>query len=339
MAIDVDEGDAEEPGRKGTIVVRSYLRPAPGPYPEDQPKMNSIRFTEMQVEAIKSGLHHGLTQIVGPPGTGKTDTAVQIMSELFHNFPGQRTLLVTHSNHALNDLFEKIMERDIDERHLLRCGRGEEELKTNKDFSKFGRVNYMLERRLECLDEVARLATSLGLPDDVAYSCETSGLFFLQSVLSQWELFVSHWEAYKKDGSRPKNLPAWRMIPEYDKDDDKKSKPEDGGEEQIEEIEEDDEDKSAPEKQKRSRRDVEGLNFVEAYFPFTPFFENTPAPLFKPGASEEKHMENAHGGWHHLEHLFEELEECRPFEVLRNYQDRGTFLITKHAKVIAMTCT
>ena len=68
----------------------------------------------------------------GPPGTGKTDTAVQIMAELFHNFPSQRCLVVTHSNHALNDLFEKIMERDIDERYLLRLGRGEESLHTDR---------------------------------------------------------------------------------------------------------------------------------------------------------------------------------------------------------------
>ena len=51
--------------------------------------------------------------VVGPPGTGKTDTAVQIMHVLYHNCPGQRTLLITHSNQALNDLFEKILERDV----------------------------------------------------------------------------------------------------------------------------------------------------------------------------------------------------------------------------------
>ena len=48
----------------------------------------------------------------------------------------QRTLLVTHSNQALNQLFEKIMALDIDERHLLRLGHGEEELQTEKDFSR-----------------------------------------------------------------------------------------------------------------------------------------------------------------------------------------------------------
>lgn len=67
-----------------------------------------------QVEAILSGVQPGLTMVVGPPGTGKTDTAVQIMHVLYNNFPGQRILLITHSNQALNQLFEKIMEVQSD---------------------------------------------------------------------------------------------------------------------------------------------------------------------------------------------------------------------------------
>jgi intron-binding protein aquarius len=116
-----------------------------GPYPEDKPKLNSVPFTSTQVAAIRSGINPGLTQVVGPPGTGKTDVAVQIMTNLYHNFPGQRTLIITHSNQALNDIFEKIMDRDVNEIHLLRLGRGEEDLDTDKDFSKFGRVNFMLQ--------------------------------------------------------------------------------------------------------------------------------------------------------------------------------------------------
>lgn len=58
--------------------------------------------------------------VVGPPGTGKTDTAVQILNVLYHNCPSQRTLIITHSNQALNDLFEKIMEvRDFLQRIFL----------------------------------------------------------------------------------------------------------------------------------------------------------------------------------------------------------------------------
>ncbi|CAN0389210.1 unnamed protein product, partial [Laminaria digitata] len=78
---------------------------------QDVPKKNKVRFTPVQVEAIRSGMNPGLTMVVGPPGTGKTDVAVQVISNLYHSFPTQRTIMVAHSNAALNDLFEKIMEK------------------------------------------------------------------------------------------------------------------------------------------------------------------------------------------------------------------------------------
>ena len=82
------------------VVIMKQAPPPAGPYPEDIPRLNPVPFTPVQVEAIRSGVNPGLTLIVGPPGTGKTDVAVQIISNLYHNFPEQRTLLVTHSNHV-----------------------------------------------------------------------------------------------------------------------------------------------------------------------------------------------------------------------------------------------
>jgi len=172
-----------------TLSVETVVREARGPYPKNVPKTNSVRFTPTQVEAIRSGTNPGLTMVVGPPGTGKTDVAVQIISNLYHNFPNQRTVIVTHSNQALNQLFEKIMTLDIDERHLLRLGHGEEALETEKDFSRYGRVNYVLAKRLELLEEVARLQKSLGVPGDVGYTCETARYFFLYQVQSRWDSY------------------------------------------------------------------------------------------------------------------------------------------------------
>ena len=37
---------------------------------------------------------------------------------------------------------------DIDEKHLLRLGMGEKDLKLSKSYSKNGRINYMLEKRI-----------------------------------------------------------------------------------------------------------------------------------------------------------------------------------------------
>lgn len=172
-----------------------------GPYPKNIPKRNNVRFTPTQIEAIRAGTNPGLTMVVGPPGTGKTDVAVQIISNLYHNFPNQRTLIVTHSNQALNQLFEKIMDLDIDERHLLRLGHGEEALETEKDFSRYGRVNYVLAKRLELLEEVSRLQKSLGVEGDVSYTCETARYFYLYQVQSRWDEFQSKLD-YSEEASK-----------------------------------------------------------------------------------------------------------------------------------------
>ncbi len=149
---------------------------------------NPIRFTPSQVEAVKSGLSPGLTLVVGPPGTGKTDVAVQIIACLYHSFPTQRTVIITHSNAALNDIFMKVMARgDIDERYLVRLGAGERDLDTNSahDFTKIGRVAYSIQRRSELLEKVQCLSESLDIsgknqrgPDgSSSYTCETAAYF------------------------------------------------------------------------------------------------------------------------------------------------------------------
>ncbi|KAK4547631.1 hypothetical protein LTR36_000588 [Oleoguttula mirabilis] len=175
-----------------TVRVATYKAPNTGPYPTDAPKLNSIRFTPMQIEAITSGTQPGLTVIVGPPGTGKTDVTTQIINNIYHNFPQQRTLLIAHSNQALNQLFQKIVALDIDERHLLRLGHGEEELKTETSFSKAGRVESFLERGGHYLARVQQLAASIGALGAHGSSCETAEYFNQVYVRPQW---TSFWRA------------------------------------------------------------------------------------------------------------------------------------------------
>ncbi|KAL3425681.1 intron-binding protein aquarius [Phlyctema vagabunda] len=171
------------------VQVSSYKPASTGPYPMDAPKLNHVRFTPAQVDAIISGTQPGLTVIVGPPGTGKTDVATQIINNLYHNFPQQRTLLIAHSNQALNQLFQKIVALDIDERHLLRLGHGEEDLDTDANFSKHGRVESFLENRDGYLREVDRLAANFGAPGAHGSSAETAGYFNAVYVEPAWVRF------------------------------------------------------------------------------------------------------------------------------------------------------
>ena len=175
-----------------TLKVSTYKPPNNGPYPVDAPKLNSVRFTPTQIDAIISGTQPGLTIVVGPPGTGKTDVATQIINNIYHNFPEQKTLLIAHSNQALNQLFAKIVALDIDERHLLRLGHGEEDLETegSGSFSKHGRVESFLENRDRLLLEVNRLAASIGAPGAHGNSAETAGYFNSAYVLPIWAKFT-----------------------------------------------------------------------------------------------------------------------------------------------------
>lgn len=66
-----------------TLIVQSYTSVKLTPFPQLQPGHNSVRFNGAQLEVIVAGLQPGLTMCVGPPGTGKTDTAVQVCSTPF----------------------------------------------------------------------------------------------------------------------------------------------------------------------------------------------------------------------------------------------------------------
>ncbi|ESO09157.1 hypothetical protein HELRODRAFT_110053 [Helobdella robusta] len=289
LPVEGEDGDGKkgDSNMKDTIIVHPYKHANRGPYRFNQPRRNQIFFTPTQIEAIRSGMQPGLTMVVGPPGTGKTDVAVQIISNIYHNFPEQRTLIVTHSNQALNQLFEKIMQLDVEERHLLRLGHGEEELETESDYSRYGRVNFVLEQRLELLQHVSRLHQSLNLPLNHEYTCELAGYFHVQEILARQEKFFNDINTARKD---------------------------------------------------ESSNAVEDTVLVSKCFPFHRFFEDAPKPLFKKDSFEED-LEVARGCFTYVNKIFKQLEEFRPFELLRNGRDRSRYLLIKEAKIIAMTCT
>ena len=169
-------------GDGDSIIVRSYVPDKVSPFTEAKVFKNQIPFTPTQIDAVVSGTLPGLTMIVGPPGSGKTDVAVQIISNIYHNFPNQNILLITHSNQALNQLFEKIVALDINPLHLLRLGHGEDELEIEgsegAEWGKYGRSKSYLEKRIQLLADVDKLAASLSIDGAHGNSCETAGYFY-----------------------------------------------------------------------------------------------------------------------------------------------------------------
>lgn len=271
------------------LIVKGYVKSNRGPYPEDIPPTNTIRYTARQIEAIRSGTNPGLTMIVGPPGTGKTDVAVQIIVNLYHNHPTQKILIVTHSNAALNDLFEKIMARDVAPRHLLRLGSGELELRETLSmtggalgsgrgqgevFSKQGRVNWSLSRRLQLLAQVQRLSMSLNVIGDVGNTCETAAYFQLEQIQSRIEKFYIDIKSEKSHY----NITIQQLFP------------------------------------------------FNSYFADVNN-SSLGTTLFTNDWKQD--LEIAQGCFVHINRIFEELSDYRAFELLRTQSLRSDFLLTK----------
>ncbi|KAM9954404.1 hypothetical protein ACTFIW_003945 [Dictyostelium discoideum] len=266
-------------------------------------KRNKIEFTSKQIEAISSGMKRdNLTLIVGPPGTGKTDIAVQIISNIYHSSPNERTLIITHSNQALNQLFEKIYRLDINERYLLRLGHGQKQLSstnsTQKDFTKTGRIDFWLDLRLKKLDQVDKLAKSISVTDDVSYTCDTALHFFSYHILSRFEKF-------QYDLS---------LLQDVDNGDEKK----------IKFIKE-----NYPFKK----------FFIENSILKNDKLFDTSDDDNNHHQSLLNIKKNLIELWNYIKEIFKELEECKVFELLKSPNDRYNYLLLKQSKIVAMTCT
>lgn len=209
---------------------------------------------------------------------------MQIISSLYHTYPTQRTIIITHSNAALNDIFSKVMARgDIDERYFVRLGKGERDLETESshDFTKIGRVAYSIYRRDKLLEQVQQLSESLGISGKAqrgadgspSYTCETAEYFRKQHIVRRQKVF----------------------------------------EHQVAE--------------KSGAADNDGMDVSDLY-PFRSYFHSERVTL-----SDAKTYSNR------MDNLFKELEEYRPYELLRSQRQRADYLITKQARIVAMTCT
>ncbi|KAF4661577.1 hypothetical protein FOL47_006627 [Perkinsus chesapeaki] len=326
-----EDGSAVE-----VMKAKSIKEEIRSPFPQHQPKKNTVPFTKTQVEAIRSGVSIGLTMVVGPPGTGKTDVAVQIVNLLYHNNPNQKTLLIAHSNQALNDLFTKIQQLDIPGSRLLRLGRGQELLDLDEDYSKMGRVSYMLQMRLDLLEEVKKLAVELGQsPEDNAFSVENAMQFYRFHVTRAWEEYSAAVQKYTEEGDSKEKEAKKAIV------DAKQKKREKAAEDEVMTAapgkatnggaSEDDRRKEA------DKAALENRSMAEIMFPFQKYFASGVEGKWSNDINKD--FELATVCWRHIEDMFTRLEETHPFELLRNSHDRGIYLLTTHAKIVAMTCT
>lgn len=56
---------------------------------------------------------------------------------------------------------------------------------------RYGRVNYVLAKRLQLLNEVQRLQDLMEVKGDMSYTCETAMHFFWSHVLPKWNIYLT----------------------------------------------------------------------------------------------------------------------------------------------------
>lgn len=92
----------------------SYLNPSIKPKDKE---FNSILIfpfgiNQSQYQAVKNAMENQISVIEGPPGTGKTQTILNIIANLMYN--GKSVAVVSNNNSATANVFEKLKQFDFD---------------------------------------------------------------------------------------------------------------------------------------------------------------------------------------------------------------------------------
>ncbi|KAL9643532.1 hypothetical protein ABK040_010146 [Willaertia magna] len=259
---------------------------------------NIYSFNKSQVNAIKSCISPkgGLIMIETPPSSGKYQMLQKVIENLYFNYPKERIIYISRSNLSLNNIFELISKNtNIHNRHLLRLG-GE-----NSEYSKFGRLNYLLQLRLDTLKMIDLLASSLQLLQFTNLSCETATHFFIGYIIPKWKEFITQCKHYKRS---TKELNVDFIESHFPFNDFFKI-------------------------QQEKYQQQEGFEEGEG---------NNNFSIFKKQTFDEDLL-IAFEKYSEIELLYELLNECKVLESIRSYSERTNYILTQQSRIIAMTST
>ena len=167
--------------------------------------------TEQAVAAAAASLP-GFTLIDGAPNTGKLTVVAALIAQMLHNQPEDRVLVVTRTSSSISRLLEKLA-GSLTEDELIRLDSRSTHVAQEKDFTKFGRVNFMLKQRLELLEQVEAIAADVGLSLHSQLTCETADILFKSQILSRWQLFLSDGQTKNANSAlRISSYPFRKMI-------------------------------------------------------------------------------------------------------------------------------
>ena len=258
---------------------------------------------ETPVEDITT--RNGLLQIHAPPMVGKGPFLAKIVCTLLRE-PGEKILIVSKTNETLNQLLDRI---DLPG-EILKIGGSQDDT-----YSRTGRINFLLSRRLELLGRVKTLAVAIGLTesvaDDFSYNCDNARQFLETKLKPAKEQFDRITESVKTREHALSWLTEKLLI----------NPGAIVGLELLTGLKDSGEDNGKSAKELASIRADRLLNHYEFSYIVNPF------KRFR------------HSNYDEIVAIFSDLERLSPFEILRTVRDRSEFLLTCFSRVICGTST
>ncbi|KAK5072925.1 hypothetical protein LTR64_000665 [Lithohypha guttulata] len=184
----------------------------------------STRLDLNQAQSLITGLTQEVALIQGPPGTGKSFIGA-LLAKALYNLSDVRILVLSYTNHALDQYLEDLMDVGISERSIVRLGSSAKASIRTKPLSLFEQIKASTDYKMtrtdwELIDSRKSTATSAGIELSKAFT------EFIQSSVTRPDLFEylefsSDFSAYFEAFQVPQQLEGFTIVDEKSKSIDK----------------------------------------------------------------------------------------------------------------------
>ncbi|KAL8823207.1 MAG: hypothetical protein Q9191_006073 [Dirinaria sp. TL-2023a] len=114
-------GPEQEDSLIPDYVMRAFEQNCDGSVQNVLETPKAIKLDQSQMQSLIAGLTHSLSLIQGPPGTGKSFIGA-LLAKAFHDYTKQTILVITYTNHALDQFLEDFLDIGIPANSIVRLG-------------------------------------------------------------------------------------------------------------------------------------------------------------------------------------------------------------------------
>ncbi|MDN3594135.1 AAA domain-containing protein [Zunongwangia endophytica] len=194
---------------------------SPGNYDSSDPKYFPFGFNLSQKQAVSNGLSKKLSVIEGPPGTGKTQTILNIIANAISN--NQTVAVVSSNNSATENVYEKLEKNGLSFIAALLGSSKKKQafIESQKQVPDLSQFNLSIKKENYLKDNIANLLTQISENQD-----NKNELALLKLEIDQFKTEFRHFKDtyqdkiieplnFRKSISAEKILKLWVSLDAY----------------------------------------------------------------------------------------------------------------------------